>query len=153
MKLKNHLWVVSSLQTQLSEPHFCLYSSSASDKCLWLHLDSSLLFFWPGTLALWKTACWTQSALITWTTSKRNISMSWLGPGCQQQPHQPQTPNQCHPQCDWLETESAALCISSINLALSILQWRTLVKAQRIERDWWKQSRKAFHMLLLSVCV
>lgn len=57
-------------------------------------------------------------------------------------------PLQCSPQCGWLETGSAALCISSVNRTLGILQRRTLTEdglvANNVTRCYWASVFKGF---------
>lgn len=139
------MWVVLSLPTQINGNISASTAALPSDKCLCnsiLVLSSSLAWW---CVALWKKNkktrkhVWLREHSDPLNRSEKehfNVMMRPRLPTTTTPPH----PLHCRPQRGWLETGSAALCISSINLALSLLQWRMLSEAQRgIGRMWMRE--------------
>lgn len=128
--------------------HLSLHMSSASDPCFYHSIW--ILSFGLGCCPSEGRRVWLAESSNHLNCSEREHFSVMI------RPRLPTTtlhhPLQCRPQCGWLKTGSAALCISSINLGLSVLQWRMQTKAQRTERDPQDLNGKAFHILLLSPC-
>lgn len=130
---------------------FCLHSSSASDKCLYNSIWSLSSPF--AGLARW--SCEWKRVWLAEHSDHLNCSIKEHF-NVMIRPRLPTTtktttdphPLQCSPQCGWLETGSAVLCISSVNRTLSILQWRTLTEdglvANYVTCCYWASVVKGF---------